>query len=88
LGALRVRIDHLEEDGTIQRQWYFEATLKTDEIRVTGPEMNSPERGSYKAVWIGLNNLDEREIFPSAVAQMVCRYRDVWPNEVIEIDES
>jgi 8-oxo-dGTP pyrophosphatase MutT (NUDIX family) len=88
VGALRVRIDHREEDGSIQRQWYFEATVKTDDIHVAGPEANCPERGSFKAVWIEPNDLEARVIFPSTVAHLVSKYRDDWPTAVIEIDET
>jgi 8-oxo-dGTP pyrophosphatase MutT (NUDIX family) len=31
LGALRVSINHREEDGSFQQQWYFDATLDSDD---------------------------------------------------------
>lgn len=88
LGALRVCIDHREEDGSIQRQWYFDATVRADVIRVVGPEKKSRNRGTYTAVWIGLDELDVGSIHPSDVAQLVIQYRGVWPATLIEIDET
>src|SRR5580692_11613609 len=43
VGALRVRVEHQQEDGSIQRQWYFEATVTTDDIHVIGPERDRPD---------------------------------------------
>jgi 8-oxo-dGTP pyrophosphatase MutT (NUDIX family) len=88
LGALRVRIDHREDDGSIQRQWYFEATMQRDDIHVVDPEIESPERGSYRAVWIGLDDLDVEVAHPTAVARLIVQQRGDWPPHVIEIDET
>jgi 8-oxo-dGTP pyrophosphatase MutT (NUDIX family) len=88
LGALRVRIDHREDDGSIQRQWYFEATMQRVDIHVVGPEIESPERGSYRAVWIGLDDLDVEATHPSAVARLIVQQHGDWPPHVIEIDET
>jgi ADP-ribose pyrophosphatase YjhB (NUDIX family) len=86
LGALRVRIDHRGMDGSIQRQWYFEATAQSDDIRVVGPEIESPQRGTYRAVWIELDDLDVEAVHPVAVARLVQQHGE-WPRHVIEIDE-
>ena len=44
----RVRIDHREDDGSLQRQWYFDATVDTDDIEVVGPERRrGPDKGTY-----------------------------------------
>jgi hypothetical protein len=83
-----VRIDHREDDGSIQRQWYFEATMQRDDIHVVGPEIESPERGSYRAVWIGLNDAGVEVAHPSAVARLIVQQRGDWPPHVIEIDET
>ena len=88
LGTLRVCIDHREEDGSIQRQWYFDATVRADDIRVIGPEKKSPHRGTYSAVWIGLDELDVGAIHPSAVAQLAVQYHGEWPATLIEINET
>ena len=88
LGVLRVCIDHREEDGSIQRQWYFDAVLGADDIRVVGPETKSANVGTYKAVWIGLDQLDLGAIHPSAVAELLDRYRGAWPATLVEIDET
>ena len=88
LGALRVRIDHREEGGSIQRQWYFDAAVRADDIRIAGPEKYSPDRGIYSAVWIGLDELDVEAIHPSAVAQLIAQYHGVWPAPLVEINET
>jgi 8-oxo-dGTP diphosphatase len=87
LGALRVCIDHREEDGSIQRQWYFEATVGTDDVRVVGPENIIVNRGTHCAVWIRLDELDTGAIHPTAVAHFIARNHGEWPNSVINIDE-
>ena len=88
LGALRVCIDHREEDGSIQRQWYFDATLREDKIRVVGPENKSANRGTYSAVWTRLDELNAGAIHPNVVALLVARNHGVWPDALINIDES
>ena len=50
LGPLRVRLDRRKGDGRVQRQWYFEGTTDTDDIRVVGPELDrTADRGTYAA---------------------------------------
>jgi 8-oxo-dGTP pyrophosphatase MutT (NUDIX family) len=88
LGNLRVCIDHREEDGSIKRQWYFEAEARDDAIRVVGPEIDNSHRGTYRAVWIGIDEIDVRAVHPSAVAQLVIENRGDWPSEIIEIRET
>jgi 8-oxo-dGTP diphosphatase len=87
LGSLRVRIDHREVDGSTKRHWYFDASVRSELIRFSGPEMNSPDRGTYSAVWMELNDLDAGAIYPSAVARVVAQNQGVWPSSVIEIFE-
>ena len=87
LGSLRVRIDHREDDGSLQRQWYFDATVDTDDIEVVGPErQHGPDRGTYAAVWLDLDVLATSDVLPSAVADLVASNRGRWPPAVIEID--
>lgn len=88
LGALRVRVDHREEDGSIQRQWYFDATVRADDIRVVGPETKNETRGTYRAVWIRLDELNVEAIQPRVVATLITRNCGVWPDVLIDIDES
>lgn len=88
LGALRVCIDHREEDGSIQRQWYFDAAVRADDIRVVGPEMQIPDKGTYRAVWIGLDDIDVGATHPLAVAKLVVQNRGVWTSTLVEIVET
>ena len=88
LGALRVRIDHRERDDSIQRQWYFEATVHSDAIRVVGPEIESSQRGTYRAVWMELDDVEVEATHPVAIARLISQLRGQWPRDVIEIDET
>ena len=89
LGRLRVTINHREEDGTYQLQHYFDATVDTDAIVVTGPELdNHPSKGTYEAVWLPLEEVPNVRVLPGAVAESARQTSGVWPDEVIEIDES
>lgn len=88
LGILRVRIDHRQRDGSTQRQWYFDAALSSDDIQVVGPETKSEHTGSYKAVWIELDELDTGAVHPSAVVELLARYRGEWPASLVEIDDT
>jgi 8-oxo-dGTP pyrophosphatase MutT (NUDIX family) len=88
LGVLRVRVDHRDEEGSLQRQWYFEATVNSDDIQVVGPEIESSRRGTHRAVWIGLNELDVEATYPLAVARLIAQQPVEWPSYVIEIDET
>jgi hypothetical protein len=88
LGELRVRIDHREPDGSFQRQWCFDATIATDDIRVVGPGTASGRgRGTDTAVWLDLTEIDAAAVLPAAVARLVVANRGLWPEHVIEIDE-
>jgi 8-oxo-dGTP pyrophosphatase MutT (NUDIX family) len=89
LGSLRVSINHREEDGTFQQQWYFDATVDTDAIVVAGPELdNHPSKGTYEAVWLPLAELAGVRVLPRAVADLVAANGGVWPDDVIAIDEA
>lgn len=89
LGPLRVTIDHREADGSVQRQWYFEAYVESEVIRMTGPETEySSSRGTYTAVWMNLDQLEVDRAIPRAVAQLLVANRGVWPQTVAEIRES
>ena len=89
LGALRVSINHREEDGSFQQQWYFDATVDRDDITLTGPELNNhPRKGTYEAVWVALDELRELDVLPKAVADLVLENGGVWADELIEIDEA
>lgn len=88
LGSLRLMIDHRESDGTFQRQWYFDATVDTDDIHFVGPELDlGPDESPYVAVWLDLDVLEGREVLPIAVARFVRANKGVWPPSVVEIDE-
>jgi 8-oxo-dGTP pyrophosphatase MutT (NUDIX family) len=88
LGALRVRIDHRAENASIQRQWYFEATVQSDDTHVVGPEVDNQQRGTYRAVWVGLDDLDVEATYPLAVARLLAQQNGEWPSHVVEIDET
>jgi 8-oxo-dGTP pyrophosphatase MutT (NUDIX family) len=86
LGPLRICIDHLTR-GVIQRQWYFEATVETDAIAVTGPELGyAAERGTYTATWLPIASLHDDDVQPAAVAELVARHHTGWPDDVIETE--
>jgi len=87
LGTLRIRIDHRGEDGSIQRHWYFDASVPVDEIQFVGPEAVSAKRGTYSAVWLGLPELNVGATHPSAVALLIAQTHGVWPDSLINIDE-
>ena len=88
LGQLRLRIDHVEENGAHQRQWYFDATVATDDIVMRGPEHGyGAQFGTYAAVWVDLDAVACDHVLPTAVARSVVENRGVWPNDIIEIDE-
>jgi 8-oxo-dGTP pyrophosphatase MutT (NUDIX family) len=88
LGRLRVSINHREEDGTFQQQWYFDATVDRDDIVVAGPELdNHPSKGTYEAVWVPLDELAGKRILPQAVADLVAANGGVWDDDLVEIDE-
>lgn len=86
VGQLRVRIDHREEDGSVQRQWYFDAAVADDAIRVVGPELISG-RGSYEAVWVPIAELEPDRVLPSAVVRWILDTGGEWPDEPVIIDE-
>jgi 8-oxo-dGTP pyrophosphatase MutT (NUDIX family) len=89
LGSLRVSINHREEDGTFQQQWYYDAFVDRDDIVVAGPELdNHPSKGTYEAVWVPLDELVGKRILPQAVADLAAANGGVWPDALIEIDES
>lgn len=69
-----------------QRQWDFDAAVRADDIRIGGPEKNSPDRDTYSAV--GLDELDVGTIHPLAVTQLVAQYHGVWPASFTDIDET
>ena len=87
LGELRVRIDHREQDGSIQRHWYFDASVGSNAISFNGAEALRPGNGTYRAVWVALDLVEPSSVLPAAVAQAVVDNRGQWPSHVIEIDE-
>ena len=89
LGPLRVAINHREEDGTFQQQWYYEAELDSDAITITGPELhNHPRKGTYEAVWVALDDVLARDVLPRRVAEVAVAGGGAWADAVIEIDEA
>lgn len=87
LGPLRIRLDHATR-GVIQRQWYFEARVDTDEITVTGPELaHSPDRGTYTATWLRIDELADHQVHPTVVAELVREHHTAWPAAVVEVIE-
>jgi 8-oxo-dGTP pyrophosphatase MutT (NUDIX family) len=89
LGSLRVSVNHHEEDGSFQQQWYFDASVDRDDIVVAGPELhNHPSKGTYGAVWVALDDLVGKRILPQVVADLVAANGGAWGDDVIEIDEA
>jgi 8-oxo-dGTP pyrophosphatase MutT (NUDIX family) len=86
LGRLLIRIDHREHDGSIQRQWYFDASVDDDDIRVVGPELESGQ-GSYTAIWASIDDLDADRVLPAAVIRWLQELDGPWPTEPVVIDE-
>ncbi len=89
LGPLRATIEHLEADGSTQRQHYFAATIDDEQIRMTGPETSAPvERGTYTAVWVEIADLDVERVLPRSVARLIQRHTtEPWPEVPCDIDE-
>lgn len=88
LGSLRVLVRYHKKDGSIQRQWYFEASTDGSQIAVVGPELGyAPESGTYAAVWLELGALQAHDVRPSAVARLIAANGGTWPGTLIEIDE-
>jgi 8-oxo-dGTP diphosphatase len=86
LGALRAVIIHRERDGSFQRQSYFEAAVATAAIGIDGPELDGG-RGSYRAVWMRLCDVDPECTMPSAVAQWLKGTAVHWAEDIVFIDE-
>lgn len=85
LGQLRIRIDHLESDRTVQRQWYFDAEVDSENIRIAhGTETGI---GTFEAVWLPLHAIDPSAVLPAAVVRLVRAHGGKWPDGVVEIDE-
>jgi 8-oxo-dGTP diphosphatase len=59
-----------------------------------GPEMNgytSPEQGTYRAVWLPLDDLLTAEVLPGPVARLIVQARAnawAWPAEVVCLPDS
>jgi 8-oxo-dGTP diphosphatase len=89
LGPLRVLVHHRLEDGSAQRHWCFEASVDSDDIRIAGgPELDDrPEDGTYEAVWLGLDDLAGRDVYPAAAVQLVARDRGEWPAALVQVTE-
>jgi ADP-ribose pyrophosphatase YjhB (NUDIX family) len=89
LGPLRVVLDHREADDSMQRQWYFEAYVDDEGIRMAGPETDYPTaRGTYTAVWVELDQLEVDRVIPSAVGQLLVENKGVWTGSAVQIGES
>ena len=57
----------------------------------TGPEMVGkypPENGTYKAVWLPIENLNKFTILPPPLCKLIIQYKNgVWPALPIELNE-
>ncbi len=89
LGPLRALVHRRLEDGSVQRHWCFEASVDSDDIRIAGgPELDGPpEDGSYAAVWLGLDDIADRYVYPAAVALLLPGNRGVWPAGLLQLAE-
>lgn len=89
LGPLRALVHRRLEDGQVQRHWCFEASVDSDDIRIAGgPELDDrPENGTYAAVWLGLDDISDRYVYPAAVALLLPANRGVWPAALLQVAE-
>jgi len=57
----------------------------------TGPEMVGtypPENGTYKAVWLPIENMNKFTILPPPLCKLIIQYKNgVWPALPIELNE-
>ena len=85
LGPLRI-VAHVPAADGWQRQWCFEASADSDEIAVTaGPELHrSPADGTHRAVWLGLDDLAGRPVWPEPAVRALLAHQGGWPAAVIE----
>lgn len=77
-----------------KEQYYYLARVTGGHFGTgTGPEMSGkypPERGTYTPVWMPLNNLEQIDLFPPQMAELLCNVsRHGWPVSPLEfkIDE-
>jgi len=87
LGPLRAIIHCRLADGSMQRHWSFEADADTDDIVIAaGPEAaGPPERGTYRAIWLDLDQLEPARIWPPALASLLAANKGNWPDAVTEV---
>lgn len=90
IGALRVLVHTPLADGGWHRHWCFDASADSDAIAVVGgPEVDAaPEDGTYRAVWLRLDELGSREIWPSPPIRMLAAHHGSWPDTTAEVCES
>lgn len=77
-----------------RRQYFYLATMTGGTFgQGTGPEMAGaypPERGSYQAVWLSIDELLQQSVRPQSIAELVQRATaQGWPNrpaQIIELD--
>lgn len=86
LGRLRAVVRDQAENGLMQRHWCFDAAIGSEDIKISGgPEFDAPpESGTYKAVWLGLDELQGRQIHPASVGRLLADNRGVWPDQLIQ----
>ncbi len=89
LGPLRALVHYRLEYGSVQRHWCFEATVDSDDIKIAGgPELDDrPEHGTYEAVWLGLDDIGGRDVYPAAVARLIAANRGLWSGAMIQVAE-
>jgi 8-oxo-dGTP diphosphatase len=89
LGALRAIVHGRDESGRRMRHWCFDAAAESDNIMVVGgPEADGPpERGTYKAVWLSLDRLEPKRMWPSALAELLAAGGGKWPAGITQIIE-
>jgi 8-oxo-dGTP diphosphatase len=89
LNALRAIVHGRDGSGRRMRHWCFDAAADSDNIMIAGgPEADGPpEWGTYKAVWLSLDRLEPKRMWPSALAELVAAGGGKWPAGITQIIE-
>ncbi|MEM7275115.1 MAG: NUDIX domain-containing protein [Actinomycetota bacterium] len=85
VGALLVELSAPYLNGTPGHHYYFEATVASTEIRIDGPELDNPQSsGTYRAVWVRLEDVPSLDVRPPEIAELIARYGEGdWPERLV-----
>ncbi|HUQ39140.1 MAG TPA: NUDIX domain-containing protein [Acidimicrobiales bacterium] len=89
VGRLVIEADFPAGTDTPRHQWYFEATVGSDDIRMTGPETDPTRgRGTYEAVWVPLEDLAGLTVLPRPVARAISEHGGNWPAAPVMVSDA